>query len=336
LLELADARSHFGLMTLDELEHMSAGWRSAVADADYLANFRHRQPDRLRRPNECQARQSVASVVAVARYRSCRSRQQARLLVIAQRRCRETASTRKLANSHFLTLEHTPMFTLSAMPELNTTSASLEPEPLIGEAVADSPGAALSRAAFVAILEGHTPLLSDLVEATAASAEAVDGLIGRGLMLDETGHVVAAHGLSLVPARQHRLTIGDRQFWTWCAIDVIGIPAGRAADAVAETTCHVCGIPVRVEFRTGEIVRSSYPAARVWNAQRLPGRGAAGPPHCALMNLYCSDEHLADWLATHPDEAGHACSLAEAVELGRAEWAAVVNGRNCGPDECCP
>jgi hypothetical protein len=95
------------------------------------------------------------------------------------------------------------------MPELNTTRASLEPEPLIGEAVADSPGAALSRAAFLAILDGHTPLLTDLVEATASAAE-VGGLIGRGLMLDETGHVVAAHGLSLVPARQHRLTIGRR------------------------------------------------------------------------------------------------------------------------------
>jgi hypothetical protein len=100
------------------------------------------------------------------------------------------------------------------MPELNATSASLDPDPLNGEAFADSPGAALSRAALLAILDGHAPLLSDLVEATAASADEVHGLIGRRLMIDETGHVVAVHGLSLVPARQHRLTIGDRQFWT--------------------------------------------------------------------------------------------------------------------------
>jgi len=221
------------------------------------------------------------------------------------------------------------------MPE-KAPGVSLDPDPLIREAVGDTSSAALSRAAFLLILNGQTPLLSDLVEATSASAEEVDGLIGRGLMLDDGGHVVAAHGLSLIPARQHRLVLGNRQFWTWCAIDVIGIPAGLAADAVADTHCLACGTAVRVEFRAGEIVHSSHPAAMLWNAQPLPGRGTAGPPHCALMNLFCSARHLDDWLATHPGEAGRACSLAEAVEIGRAEWGALMHGRNCGPDEGCP
>jgi hypothetical protein len=212
----------------------------------------------------------------------------------------------------------------------------VDPDPLIDEVVVDTPGAALSRAAFMAILDGQTLLLSDLTRETGASSEEVDGLIGRGLIVDDTGRVVAAHGLSLVPARQHRLTIGDRQFWTWCAIDVIGIPAGLVVDAIAETTCHLCGTPVRVEFAAGKIVHPSHPAARVWNAQRLPGRGTAGPPHCALMNLFCSAEHLDNWLSTRPDEAGRACSLPEAAEIGRAEWGALKDGRDCGPDECCP
>jgi hypothetical protein len=222
------------------------------------------------------------------------------------------------------------------MPEVNTANASVDPDPLIREVVADTPGAALSRAAFMAILDSRAPLLSDLTRATDASPDEVDRLIGRGLMLDDTGHVVAAHGLSLVPARQHRLTMRDRQFWTWCAIDVVGIPAGLAADAVAEATCHLCGTPVRLEFHACEIVHSSHPAARVWNAQRLPGRGTAGPPHCALMNLFCSEEHLDNWLAAHPSESENVRSLAEVVEIGRAEWGAVMDGRDCGPDECCP
>jgi hypothetical protein len=220
------------------------------------------------------------------------------------------------------------------MPSTNTTSASLDSDPLIDEVVADTPGAALSRAAFMAILDGRTPPLSDLTRETEARSEEVEALIGRGLMLDDTSRVVAAHGLSLVPARQHRLTTRNRRFWTWCAIDVIGIPAGLRADAVAETTCHLCETPVRVEFGAGEIIHSSHPAARVWNAQRLTGRGTAGPPHCALMNLFCSGEHLDDWFATHPDSAGRACTLAEAVEIGRAEWGGLINGRDCGTDEC--
>jgi hypothetical protein len=136
---------------------------------------------------------------------------------------------------------------------MNSTCASRDPDPLIGEAVADNSGVALSRAAFLAILDGQTPILSDLVEATAPAAQEVNGLIGRELMVDDAGRVVAAHGLSLVPARQHRLTMGERQFWTWCALDVIGIPAGLAADRVAETSCHVCGTAVRVDFHAGEI-----------------------------------------------------------------------------------
>jgi alkylmercury lyase len=222
------------------------------------------------------------------------------------------------------------------MPDTNTASASVDPDPLIDELVADTPGAALSRAAFTAILDGRTPLLSDLSRATAASSEDVDALIGRGLMLDDTGHVVGAHGLSLVPARQHLLTMRNRQFWTWCAIDGVGIPAGLGADAVAETTCQLCGTPVRLDFHAGDIVYSSHPAVRVWNAQRLPGRGPAGPPHCALMNLFCSAEHLDNWRAAHPDEAGHVHSLAEVAEIGHAEWGALMGGRHCGPDECCP
>ena len=228
------------------------------------------------------------------------------------------------------------MFRLWTMPDTNIRSTSVDSDPLIDKVVADSPGAALARAAFTAILDGQTPLLSDLTHETEASSEEVDALIGRGLMVDDAGRVVAAHGLSLVPARQHRLTMRDRQFWTWCAIDVIGIPAGLGADAVAETTCHLCGTPVHIEFLAGELVHSSHPGARVWDAQRLPGRGSAGPPHCALMNLFCSAEHLEDWRAAHTDASGHVRSLVEVAEIGRAEWGALIDGHDCGPDECCP
>ena len=74
------------------------------------------------------------------------------------------------------------MFRLSAMPDMNTTRASVDPDPLIGEVVGDTPGAVLARAAFTAILEGQTPVLSELTGATAASSEEVGGLVGRGLI----------------------------------------------------------------------------------------------------------------------------------------------------------
>jgi hypothetical protein len=207
---------------------------------------------------------------------------------------------------------------------------------LIQEAAVEAPTAVLLRAAFDAILDGRAPLLADLAGTTTVSPEEVDRLIGRGLIVDDSGRVVAAHGLSLVPARQHRLTLRGRMFWTWCAIDAVGIPAGLHEDAVAETTCEQCGTPVRLEFRGGNVVHASHPAAQVWEAARMDGRGAAGPPHCALMNLFCSAEHLADWRAAHPAAKGRARSPAEVGELGRAEWRAVPDEASCDDAECCP
>jgi len=219
------------------------------------------------------------------------------------------------------------------MRETNAEDAVRDPDSLIGGVDAGSHAAALSRAAFMAILDGRTPRLSELAKATEAE---VEQLVGRAVIVDDGGYVVAARGLSLVPARQHRLAIRGRHFWTWCAIDVIGIPAGLREDAVAETSCSLCGTPVRVEFREGMIAHASHPGATIWDAQRRDGRGTAGPPHCALMNLFCSVAHLGGWRAANLGEAGRARTLSEAVEIGRAEWGALVDGRSGCSDECCP
>jgi hypothetical protein len=110
-------------------------------------------------------------------------------------------------------------------------------DPLIREAADDAPAAALCLAAFNAILNGELAVVSKLAESTGASSQDVEQLVGRALFLDESGRVVAAHGLSSIPARQHRLTLRGRRFWTWCAIDAVGIPAGLGEDAVASALC---------------------------------------------------------------------------------------------------
>ena len=180
--------------------------------------------------------------------------------------------------------------------------------------------AAIMRTAFDAILSGHRISRDDLAEKTGASPAEIDRLAGRALILDADERVVAAHGLSLVPACQHRLTMRGRPFWTWCAIDAIGIPAGLGERAVVSTTCHYCRTAVRLELRGAEVLAANHPDARLWEAARLEGRGEAGPPHCALMNLFCSAEHLAAWRATHATERGEQRDLAQTATLGRSEW----------------
>jgi hypothetical protein len=192
--------------------------------------------------------------------------------------------------------------------------------PLIDDIQRVDVASLVTRTAFSAILEGRALDRDELMRATGAAAADVDRLVGRALMVDDSNRVVAAHGLSLVPARQHRLTLRGRHFWTWCAIDAVGIPAGLEEDATVETTCVQCGTEVHLELSGREVVAATHPDARIWEAARLEGRGQAGPPQCALMNLFCSAEHLRAWHDVNANEQGSERDLKEIAAIGRAEW----------------
>src|SRR5215216_332155 len=197
-----------------------------------------------------------------------------------------------------LTLERTPRSNIYAV--MNATAK----DALIDDVARAEVTTALTRAAFSAVLEGRAASRGALMQATGAKPEDFDRLVGRALIVDADERVVAAHGLSLVPARQHRLFMRGRQFWTWCAIDAVGIPAGLEEDARVETTCVRCGAEVRLELHGPAVIAISHPDARLWEAARIQGRGEAGPPHCALMNLFCSSDHLRAWHDANPHENG--------------------------------
>jgi hypothetical protein len=181
-------------------------------------------------------------------------------------------------------------------------------------------GQALQSAGFRAILAGRAEPLADLAAIAGAAETDGEELAACGLLvLDDARQVVGARGLSLVSARQHRLTVRGRTFWTWCAIDAVGIAAALGDDALVETTCHVCQTPVQVRFERGTLAWSSHPEARLWSARHVPGRSMAGGT-CGLMNLFCTPEHLAAWQSTNPDEPGDAVNLAETMALGRCWW----------------
>jgi hypothetical protein len=181
-------------------------------------------------------------------------------------------------------------------------------------------GLALRRACFRAVLAGDARPLAELADEAGASGREAAELADRDLiLLDGAGRVVGAAGLSLEPLRQHRLRLRGRAFWTWCAIDAVGIPAALGEDAAVETTCHHCGAPARLELRGGEVADAGHADVRLWNAAHVPGRGMARGT-CTLMNLFCSPAHLDAWRAAHPDARGAAVDLAGAAALGRAWW----------------
>jgi alkylmercury lyase len=189
-------------------------------------------------------------------------------------------------------------------------------------------GLALRRGSFRAVLDGEARALDDLAREAGASADEAAELARRDLvLLDGAGRVVGAAGLSLEPIRQHRLSVRGRVFWTWCAIDAVGIPSALGEDAEVETTCHHCAAPVRLRFREGVVAEASHPDARLWNADHVPGRSMARGT-CGLMNLFCSAGHLDAWRAANPEARGAALDLDASAALGRQWWGPLVPARN--------
>ncbi|MBI2369826.1 MAG: hypothetical protein HYV08_06265 [Deltaproteobacteria bacterium] len=131
---------------------------------------------------------------------------------------------------------------------------------------------AVSRYAFRAILAGAPATLTELPGALSLSPAAVEAavrrLTERGIMAmaPQPQRIVGVRGLSSVET-DHRLTLGGRQLYAWCAVDGVGIPAALRADARVESRCHHCGVPLSLELKGGAVVEAPEGLV-IWAAER--------------------------------------------------------------------
>lgn len=131
---------------------------------------------------------------------------------------------------------------------------------------------ALSRYAFHALLEGRAVEVGDLPGALglapAAVRVALARLVERGTVAVEPDpdRIVGVRGLTLVESG-HRLTLGGRRLYAWCAVDAVGIPAALGGEARVESRCHHCGVALAITLRDGAVVDA--PAGMVlWVVER--------------------------------------------------------------------
>lgn len=102
-------------------------------------------------------------------------------------------------------------------------------------------------------------LAIDLGRSVEEVARGVDEHGARGrVRIDAAGRVTGAAGLSVVPDR-HRIEIGGRTFWTWCAYDVVGIFGALRAWGAAHSPSPSSGADIVVGFEHGRPLPS--PAA---------------------------------------------------------------------------
>ena len=159
-------------------------------------------------------------------------------------------------------------------------------------------------------------LAFDLDCTVEAVAELVAAQSALGLVeVDDTGGVVGAHGLTLVPTR-HTLTTEEAELHTWCALDAIGIPAAAGANARVTTTCGWCERLLTVTVIDG--APGDGDGIVLW----LPTEPCANlrQQFCSLANLFCTPEHLQRWRDQVDQPVGRVLTLAETAELGRQSW----------------
>ena len=79
------------------------------------------------------------------------------------------------------------------------------------------------------------------------ASRAVDvfaGLAAMGVQVDEQGNVVGA--ALTVRQTAHRLQVGGKELYAWCALDTLFIPGLLGEDAEVVSTCPLSGEPVRI------------------------------------------------------------------------------------------
>ena len=123
---------------------------------------------------------------------------------------------------------------------------------------------------------GRPPAVSDVAKRTATSRETVlqtyQRLCGqRLLVLEPDGFSIRmAPPFSGVPT-QHRVEIGNVDFFANCAWDALGIPAAIKREAIVHSRCEQSGEPLRLPVKVDGPEPSDWlfhcqlPAAKWWD-----------------------------------------------------------------------
>lgn len=189
----------------------------------------------------------------------------------------------------------------------------------------DDAGEQTRAAAFRLLLEtGRAVSAHQIAAELDAAPSAVEAALRR---LDAAGRirrgagevVVGSLGLSVAPAA-HELWLGSRQFWTWCAYDVVGIAGALRADAQSLSRSPATGAEIRLQFLAGQPPATAvvvfYPDDR-GSVRTIDG-------WCSNANFFETREAALSWSAQRKIE-GEVIELEEARLRGLANWGPLLS-----------
>ena len=131
---------------------------------------------------------------------------------------------------------------------------------------------------------------------------------------DQAGNIVGL-GATLVPT-SHRLQIGGRLLYTWCAFDTVLFPPSLQVEAQVQSTCPVTGQPITFVATPEGIILDWFPAGSVMSLIVPAERGdCTRATFCQQSLFFQSEQAAASFLAEHADAL--LLSVEEAASVGR-------------------
>jgi alkylmercury lyase len=176
----------------------------------------------------------------------------------------------------------------------------------------------VAKAAFRLLLNDAAPIpMGTVAERIGVDQALVTQVLDRlrlvGRAETDGDRLLGVYGLTLNPT-QHRLTLRGSTFFTWCAFDIVGIPAALGESAEIASECANCRAAVSFAMTDGE--PPLLPLFVSWLSERCD---SIRDQFCPAVNFYCDRTHYQAAL-DHGQAPDSALSLERAAEMGRDNW----------------
>jgi alkylmercury lyase len=210
------------------------------------------------------------------------------------------------------------------MAELPITTSQISEQVACSSERLDDTDCRLQAALLRLLADGQPTEPARLAQrAGQATADVLARLGGwHGVQTDDEGRIVAFRGLTVVET-PHRLRVGGRTLYAWCAWDTLFLPEliGRAAEI--ESTCPATG--QAISLRVGPEGPSDVSPATAVLSFILPGSAQGDDSiesFCRFIHFFASAEAADEWTRQYPGT--FVISVEQGFEIGRRTNAAVL------------
>lgn len=167
------------------------------------------------------------------------------------------------------------------------------------------------------LAEGEPVQAAVLADRAGLAQEEVERALAtwKGIITDDDGSVIGFLGLSIRPM-PHRLTLGGRTIYAWCAYDTLFLPELLGANADVESHCPTTGERITLTV-TGTEISNPRPAGTVLSYlhKNEPVDQHVITTFCHFIHFFASSAAASEWTGQH--EGTFSISLAEGSEIAR-------------------